>query len=66
MTKTVNGFSKKTKEEKIAWLASTYLKNNPNAISILKHYWNTTKASEITMILLKCNFQLLFTVCHSA
>jgi len=41
MTKTVNGFSKKTKEEKIAWLASTYLENNPQAISILKHYWNT-------------------------
>ncbi len=40
MTDPVSGFSKKTKEEKIAWLAQSYLAHVPNAISILKNYWH--------------------------
>lgn len=41
MTKPINGFSKLSKSEKIEWLAENYLKNNENAVSILKQYWNT-------------------------
>ena len=41
MAKPVSGFSKKTKEEKISWLASTFLEDNPASISALKQYWNT-------------------------
>ncbi len=41
MAKPVSGFSKKTKEEKITWLASTFLNDNPATISTLKQYWNT-------------------------
>lgn len=41
MPKPVSGFSKKSKEEKIQWLISTYLDNNSAAISILKQYWNS-------------------------
>ncbi|MCM8571049.1 hydroxymethylglutaryl-CoA reductase, degradative [Gramella jeungdoensis] len=40
MTKPVNGFSRLTKNEKINWLAENYLKNNDNAVSVLKQYWN--------------------------
>ncbi len=41
MTKPVSGFSKLTKDEKIAWLSTTYLKNSPQSESILRQYWNT-------------------------
>jgi hydroxymethylglutaryl-CoA reductase len=40
MNQPVSGFSKKTKAEKIEWLAENYLQNNPNSIEILKNYWN--------------------------
>ncbi len=40
MAKPVSGFSKKTKEEKIQWLTSTFLSNDSMAISTLKQYWN--------------------------
>ncbi|WGF93017.1 hydroxymethylglutaryl-CoA reductase, degradative [Aequorivita marisscotiae] len=40
MKQPVSGFSKKTKAEKIDWLASNYLQDNPSAIDILKKYWN--------------------------
>ena len=40
MTKPVSGFSKKTKAEKIEWLAENYLQNNKDLIEILKNYWN--------------------------
>src|SRR5688572_24300992 len=40
MKQHVSGFSKKTKAEKIEWLAENYLQNNPNSIQILKKYWN--------------------------
>tara|TARA_R110002073_G_scaffold279026_1_gene443084 strand:+ start:363616 stop:364896 length:1281 start_codon:yes stop_codon:yes gene_type:complete len=40
MTKTVSGFSKFTKQEKINWLAKTYFSNGSEAIAILQKYWN--------------------------
>ncbi len=40
MTQPVSGFSKKSKTEKIEWLAENYLHNNQNSIQILKNYWN--------------------------
>lgn len=40
MNKPVSGFSKKSKAQKIEWLANSYLQNNPNAIQVLKDYWN--------------------------
>ena len=40
MNQPVSGFSKKTKQEKIDWLAENYLQNNPDAVQILKKYWN--------------------------
>ncbi len=43
MTKTVVGFSKLTKEEKINWLTKTYLSNSKSAIETLKNYWNDDK-----------------------
>jgi len=43
MSKKVSGFSKFTKEEKINWLANTFLSNNKEASTILKKYWNEDK-----------------------
>ena len=40
MNRTVSGFSKKSKVEKIEWLAENYLQNSPNSIQILENYWN--------------------------
>lgn len=40
MIKTVVGFSKLTKEEKIDWLTKTFLSDNKFANNILKCYWN--------------------------
>ena len=40
MVSPVSGFSKKSKKEKIKWLADTYLTGNSNAIDTLKRYWN--------------------------
>lgn len=36
----ISGFSKLEKEEKIAWLSQTYLKDSENAPAILRQYWN--------------------------
>ena len=41
MVKPVSGFSKKTKEEKIHWLAENYLGDDPSAVEVLKTYWNS-------------------------
>jgi len=41
MNKTVSGFSKFSKEEKINWIAITYFSNPDEALSLLKNYWNT-------------------------
>jgi len=40
MNQPVSGFSKKTKAEKIEWLAENYLQNYPNSVQILENYWN--------------------------
>ncbi|MEC7782719.1 MAG: hydroxymethylglutaryl-CoA reductase, degradative [Bacteroidota bacterium] len=40
MPHTIQGFSRLTKDEKIAWLTSNFLSSNPNASQILKQYWN--------------------------
>jgi len=40
MTKTVSGFSKFTKQEKLHWVASTFFTNGEEAITVLKKYWN--------------------------
>lgn len=41
MMELISGFSKKSKEEKIDWLISTYLSEDPNASETLKQYWNS-------------------------
>lgn len=41
MNQAVSGFSKLSKEEKIAWIAKTYFSTPENAIQLLKNYWNT-------------------------
>ncbi len=40
MSKIISGFSKLTKEEKIAWLAANYFENQPEIIQTIKQYWN--------------------------
>ncbi|WP_167596174.1 hydroxymethylglutaryl-CoA reductase, degradative [Leeuwenhoekiella sp. ZYFB001] len=40
MSHTIQGFSRLTKDEKIAWLTSNFLPSNTNATQILKQYWN--------------------------
>ncbi|HBC03649.1 MAG TPA: hydroxymethylglutaryl-CoA reductase, partial [Aequorivita sp.] len=40
MNRPISGFSKKSKQEKIDWLAENYLQNNPASVQILKKYWN--------------------------
>jgi len=40
MIKPVKGFSKLTKEEKVSWVVASFFKNNPDAESIIKRYWN--------------------------
>lgn len=41
MNQAVSGFSKLSKEEKIAWIAHTYFSTPENAIALLKNYWNS-------------------------
>ena len=43
MPKTVSGFSKKSKEEKIDWLVEQYLDNDPSSKETLLNYWNDNK-----------------------
>ncbi len=40
MSKTINGFSKLTKEEKIQWIAERMFANSEESIIVLKQYWN--------------------------
>ena len=37
----IDGFSKLSKQEKIAWINSTYFHNNKNSYNLLKQYWNS-------------------------
>ena len=41
MTKTISGFSKFTKQEKINWIADTFFSNKEEAVTVLKKYWNS-------------------------
>ena len=41
MSKTISGFSKLTKQEKINWLVNNYLNKNVEAEKTLKKYWNS-------------------------
>ncbi len=41
MNKTVSGFSKLSKSEKINWIVDTYLPHNTSAKEVLMQYWNT-------------------------
>ena len=43
MLQPVSGFSKKTKDEKIDWLVSSYLNNDSDSKNVLKQYWNNNK-----------------------
>ncbi|WP_111706467.1 hydroxymethylglutaryl-CoA reductase, degradative [Lutibacter citreus] len=43
MSKTVNGFSKLSKNEKIDWLIENFFGNSSKSKEILKQYWNDTK-----------------------
>ncbi len=43
MTKTISGFSKLNKQQKIDWLISNFLSDNPNAETTLEQYWNSNK-----------------------
>lgn len=43
MSKTVTGFSKLKKLEKINWLVSNYFDSNKKVEKILKQYWNSNK-----------------------
>ncbi|MGB3774223.1 MAG: hydroxymethylglutaryl-CoA reductase, degradative [Leeuwenhoekiella sp.] len=40
MSKTIQGFSRLSKTEKINWISDQYLSTNTNAKSILTQYWN--------------------------
>ena len=41
MSKVISGFSKRSKQEKINWLAENYFKNNAQVVQILQQYWNS-------------------------
>lgn len=40
----VSGFSKKSKQEKIDWLATHYFDNDPAILETIQQYWNTDEA----------------------
>lgn len=40
MIKPISGFSRLSKKEKIDWLATTYLKDQPEDVTVLRQYWN--------------------------
>lgn len=41
MTGNINGFSKRSKQEKIEWIVSTYFNNDYNITDLIAQYWNT-------------------------
>ncbi len=47
MHKTVTGFSKLSKSEKIDWIVTTYFPNHKNAEHILKQYWNNNEKLQL-------------------
>lgn len=46
MVQAISGFSKKSKSEKIQWLAENFLQNNAQAIDVLKGYWHPDQATQ--------------------
>lgn len=44
MPKSISGFSKLSKEEKINWIATNHFSNAEEAIQIIKKYWNSDAA----------------------
>ena len=44
--KTINGFSKLSKKEKINWLSQTFLKDKPEAEHLLSLYWHQDAARQ--------------------
>ena len=43
MSKSVSGFSKLSKAQKIDWIVETCFSNNEEAKHVLKQYWNTNQ-----------------------
>ncbi len=43
MSKTITGFSKFTKQEKIDWIVKTFFEDSENATKTLNQYWNGNK-----------------------
>ncbi len=43
MSKTISGFSKLTKQEKINWLSKNYFNNQSKVIETIQQYWNVDK-----------------------
>ncbi|WP_338732794.1 hydroxymethylglutaryl-CoA reductase, degradative [Mangrovimonas cancribranchiae] len=43
MNKSISGFSRLSKSEKIDWIVDTYFSHNENAKNIIKQYWNTNE-----------------------
>jgi len=41
MSKIISGFSKRSKQEKINWLAENYFEKNVHIVEIIQQYWNT-------------------------
>ena len=41
MTGSINGFSKRSKQEKIDWIVSAYFNNDCNITDLITQYWNT-------------------------
>jgi len=41
MNKSISGFSKLSKEEKIRWIAKEYFSNPEESLSVIKNYWNS-------------------------
>ncbi|MGB1268206.1 MAG: hydroxymethylglutaryl-CoA reductase, degradative [Flavobacteriaceae bacterium] len=44
MIKPIKGFSKLTKNDKVAWVVAAFFKDNPNAEALIKRYWNEDNA----------------------
>ena len=48
MKNNINGFSKLSKEDKIAWIAQTYFSESEQATQLIKSYWNAdTKLQQL-------------------
>jgi len=57
----VDGFSKFSKEEKIAWVKSIYFHDNQKSDKLLKQYWNENVDLQKIMMSLQKILFLIFT-----